>query len=89
MQLTQQDAQLILNEAYCLKAQYEHAKSRLGQSIYWTFSSDESTLGVALKERIKDVMVWNLREGIDFYYEPDDNKTLVVFYKHFVENEGE
>jgi hypothetical protein len=89
MQLTQQDAQVILNEAYRLKAQYEHAKSRLGQSLWWTYSSDESTLDVTLKERIKYVLHLNTAMGIDFFYEPDDNKTLDVFYKHFVENEGE
>ena len=85
MKLPPFDAQVILNEAYRLKAKYEHVKSRLGQSIYWTYSSDESTLDVTLKERIKYVLHWNIAMGIDFFYEPDDNKTLDVFYKHFVE----
>ena len=87
MKLTQQDAQVILKEAYRLKALHKDSSARLGQSLWWCSSVEQR---VELEDDIKFnlfVLLSHLaREGIDFYYEPDDNKTLDMFYKHFVEN---
>lgn len=84
--LTQQEAQLVLQEAYSLKAKYAHAKSRLGQSIHWVSSP---TVEVTAVENIKftlyRLLVDKQAEGVDFFYWPDDNKVLEAFYEHFVE----
>jgi hypothetical protein len=89
MKLTQQEAKLVLNEAYRLKAEYTYAHSRLGQSLWWTTTSENSKLIHHLAQKFEFILHSFTIQGIDFYYEPDDNKTLEKFYEHFVEQEGE
>lgn len=82
--LTQQEAQLVLQEAYRLKAEYANAKSRIGQSMHWTASLD-SKLPFGLVCRLANLLEDKQAEGIDFYHWADDNKVIQCFYEHFVE----
>lgn len=87
--LTQQEAQLVLQEAYRLKAQYVDSKSRLGQSIWWVASGGylNPPIQKELQSNLFDLLDFKHDEGIDFYFSTDDNDVLEVFYKHFVEAE--
>jgi hypothetical protein len=89
MKLTQQEAQLVLNEAYRLKGEYALANSSLGQSLWWTTASEDSKLIHHLAQKFEFILHSFTVQGIDFYYGTDDNKTLEKFYEHFVEQQGE
>lgn len=84
MKLTQKEAQLVLIEAYRLKDKYADTHSRLGQSLWWTTSLEESKLIHQLAQKFEFILHGFKVQGIDFYYQPDDNKTLERFYKFFV-----
>jgi hypothetical protein len=84
MKLTQQEAQLVLNEAYRLKADYAIAKPRLGQSIWWC-TADDSLLKGSIVYKLEKLLSDNQLIGVDFFYTVDDNQVLDKFYEHFVE----
>ena len=83
--LTQQEAQLVLQEAYRLKA--ECAGTRMGQSIWWVASGSylNPLLSKELQKNLFNLLDFKHDNDVDFYHWTDDNNVLQCFYEHFVE----
>lgn len=86
--LTQQEANLVIGEAYRLMgeqiAKFGMKHARLGQAIHWTADINISMLPVKLALSLAVLLDSDCGTEYDFYHFTDTDKVLEVFYQRYV-----